>query len=133
MKKFISVIAVMVGFVYLTMAQSTETQVGNSDNYKAQNNRLSPGVDEPVFDGAKLESNEAMANANYKNQFSKNKNKGNGNIDLLLLPEKEKSNNTGFYAAGYSKSGFQATRRKPSPKPESVPLVLTTPPTTSQE
>ena len=125
MKKLISIFAIMIGSICLIQAQSNNNAVENPDNYKAQNNRLTPGVDEPVFDGSKLESNQEMADASYKNQFSKSKNKGNGN--LFLMPVDDNSGDTGFYASGYSKSGFQATRRK------SNPLNMTTSPGTAQE
>jgi len=131
MKKLLSIVTIVIGFVYVSAAQTNKSQVGNPSNYKAQNNRLSPGVDEPVFDGSKMESNEAMANASYKNQFSKTKSRNSGNGNLFLLPENERTNETGFYAEGYSKSGFKATRRKSNPAP--TPMDLKTDPGTAQE
>jgi len=132
MKKIISIFAITVGVTYMAQAQFETQDPAKEHSYKEQNVRLSPGVDEPVFEGAQLESNTKLADKSYKNQFPEARKKNKDSDDKFFLPGNSKTNDTGFYAAGYSKTSFQPTRRKAS-APATAPIQLTTSPGTAQD
>lgn len=119
MKKLIFIISL--GLI----SQFTMAQVSNNNenrNYKAQNTVVTEGTDAPVFDGAQAPATGLSSNGNYKNQ-----DKNQGNEGLVILPATKSNNESGFYASGYGKSSFVATKRKPvaAPAPAEQPTVST--------